>query len=119
MITFNYQIVIKTGKTNFNEIMHILNNNMYTTNNIKQKNMISQYKKYLLDISKDVKLFTKTFYIITKKLTIQEENQLMDAFNTVKHLGINIEKITDERKIYNILYESMNKFTKGVEENEY
>ena len=43
----------------------------------------------------------------------------MEAFNTVKHLGIALEKITDEKKIYNILYENINKISKGVEQNEY
>jgi len=119
MITFNYQIVIKTGKTDFNEILNILNKNMYSADNTAQKKMIEQYKEYLFDLSKDIQIFTKTFYIITNKLTRQEETQLTEAFNTVKHLGITLQKITEERDIYNILYNSMNKISKGVEINEY
>jgi len=119
MITFNYQIIIKTGKTDFNEILNILNKNIYSSDNICQKKLIQEYKKYLFGLSKDVQLYTKTFYIITNKLTIQEESQLLEAFNTVKHLGITLEKITEEREIYDILYESINKVSKGVNANEY
>jgi len=119
MITFNFQIVIKTGKTDFNGILNILNKNIYSADNVAQKNLIEEYKEYLFDLSKDIQIFTKTFYIITNKLTFQEENQIIDAFSTVKHLGISIEKITEENKIYNILYESMNKISKGVDVNEY
>lgn len=116
MITFNYQILIKTGKTDFNEILNVLNKNIYSADNMAQKKMIQQYKEYLFDLSKDIQLFTKTFYIITNKLTMQEESQLIEAFSTVQHLGICLEKITDERRIYNILYENINKISKGVED---
>ena len=119
MITFNYQIVIKTGKADFNEILNILNRNMHSSDNAAQKRMIEKYKEYLFDLSKDVQLFTKTFYIITDKLTLQEESQFMEAFYSLKHLGISMEKITEERKLYNILYESINVVSKGVEQDEY
>lgn len=119
MITFNYKIVIKTGKLDFYEILNILNQNIYSTYNMAQKKIIEEYKRYLLDLSKSIQLFTKTFYIVTDKLTVQEETQLIEAFRLVKHLGINIEKITDERILYDILYESINKISKGVEANEY
>ena len=119
MITFNYQIIITTGKTDFNEILSILNENMYSSYNLAQKKMIGEYVQYLFDLSKDIQHFTKTFYIVTNKLTTQEEKQFKEAFNSVKHLGISIDKITDETSIYNILYESINKISKGVKENEY
>lgn len=119
MITFKYKIIIKTGKTDFNGILNILNKNIYSSDNLAQKKIIQEYKKYLFDLSKQVQIFTKTFYMITNNLTIQEENQLTEAFNMVKHLGITLEKITEESKLYNILYESINRISKGVEENEY
>ena len=119
MLTFNYQIVIKTDKADFNEIINILSKNIYSADNIAQKRIIEQYKEYLCDLSKAVQIFTKTFYITTSKLTSQEESQFFEAFNTLKHLGISMEKITDEEKLYNILYESINKISKGVKINEY
>lgn len=119
MITFNYKIVINVGKMDFNGILNVLNKNIYSTYNIAQKKIIEHYKEYLFNLSKKIQLFTKTFYMITSKLTIQEENQLIEAFKTVQHLGIKIEKIKDERKLYDILYESINKVSKGVEVNEY
>lgn len=119
MINFDYQIIINTSKMSFSNILNVLNKNLYNTDNAMQKKFIVEYKKYLFDLSKEVQIFCKSFYLVINKLKIADENQLKEAFNTMKHLGISIQKITEEEKLYRILYESINRVSGGDEVNEY
>ena len=119
MINFDYQIIINTNKMNFDSILNVLNKNIYDTDNAMQKKFIAEYKKHLFTLSKEVQIFCKSFYLVINKLKVVEENQLKEAFNTMKHLGVSIKKITNEEKLYRILYESINKVSGGNEINEY
>lgn len=118
MIHIDYRILVITKRMDFKGIIDLLNKNIYVTDNISQKKIIEDYKEYLLNISKEIALFDKEYYLITNKLKKQEEMELIEAFNVIKHLGIDILKVTDERKIYKILYECINKIAEGVEVDE-
>lgn len=119
MIHVDYQILVITQRMDFNTILDLLNKNIHVTNNINQKKIIEDYKEYLLNISKETKLFDRKYYLVTNKLKKQEETELTEAFNMMNHLGIEILKVTDENKIYKILYECINKIAEGVEIDEY
>ncbi len=118
MINFDYQVVINTSKIDFNSVLDVLNKNSYNTNNLSQKNIINQYKEYLYSLSKNHQIYSKSFYIAVRKLKRQEEEQLIEAFRVMRHMGINISKVTKEEKIYSILYENINRISKVGEENE-
>lgn len=119
MINFDYQIIVNTSKMNFNNILNVLNKNIYNTDNAMQKKFIIEYKRHLFNLSKEVQIFCKSFYFVINKLKTTDENQLKEAFNNMKHLGISIQKVTTEEKIYKILYESINRISEGDDINEY
>ena len=119
MLRIDYQLLIVTKRMDFKEIIDLLNKNIYVTDNISQKKVIEDYKEYLLNVYRETELFNREYYLITDKLKKQEETELIEAFNMMKHLGINILKMTDEKKIYKILYECINKIAEGVNIDEY
>ena len=104
MLRIDYQLLIVTKRMDFKEIIDLLNKNIYVTDNISQKKVIEDYKEYLLNVYRETELFN---------------TELIEAFNMMKHLGINILKMTDEKKIYKILYECINKIAEGVNIDEY
>ncbi len=114
LINFNYQVLINTDKINFEKNFDILNKNTYLSTNNVQRNMIEEYKEYLIKLSKERQIYEKTFYIIVEKLNLNEKKQFEEAFNSMKNLGVSISKIENSDEVFKILYNTINKFDEEV-----
>lgn len=109
MINFNHQILIETKKLDFKNIFDKLDKNIYLTDEYKQKEIVQEYKNYMMKISKDINVYNRTFYLIVDELDMEKEKRLKEAFSFLENVGIKIKKITDNDRLYKLLYETINR----------
>lgn len=109
MINFNYQIVIETKRIDFNNLFDNLDKNIYLSNDDMHRSVIEKYKEYLNKLSNQISVYDRKFYFITEQLDMESERRLIEGFNFLGSLGVKIERIMDNEKIFSLLYELVNK----------
>ena len=109
MFSFNYQVIIETKRIDFNNMISKLDNNIYLSNNHKQKNIIQKYKEYLYVLSNELDVYDRKFIMTCEKSGDENCKTLEEGFEYLKGIGVDIKKITNDNEVFKKVYEMVNK----------
>ena len=113
MINFDYQIILRTEKMQFECIEEVLEKNSYITKNSKQKRAIREYREYLQGVTNETQILRRNIYLLIGKMNESKEKDIEEMFKTLKNIGIHIKEIKDSNEVFKLLFETINE-VKGV-----
>ncbi len=99
----DYQILVKTSKIDMEEYIEDIGKKQTNLLSNELKNASKSYIAYMKNIWKSKQIYITKYYFISSNLSKQEEENVESAFNNMGELGIKINKIEDDNKIYNII----------------
>ena len=94
---------------NFNNLYNDLNKNIYLSNDYYHKTIIEKYKEYLNELSCNINIYDRQFYFVTDQLDIEKEKRLKEGITFLESIGVKVNRITEDKKIFNLIYEAINK----------
>lgn len=107
-ITINYQILLKTDKIDMEEYIDEISKKQQNLLSDELKTASRRYIEYMKNIWKAKQIFITKYYFIASDLSKDQEKDIEIAFKNMEELGINIKKIEDDKKIYDLMHFCIN-----------
>lgn len=107
-ITIDYQILVKTDRIDIEQHLEKIKKKQKEYLSIELKHASVKYIEYMRKIWKLKQIYMTKYYLIASNLSLQEEENIKESFKNMETMGIKIQKIEDEHKIIELMYQCIN-----------